>query len=44
MMNADCFAVMASMGWLAWLMPFMLLLLVGLSIASLIKYLFSRAN
>lgn len=42
-MNADCFALMGSMGWLGWLMPLALLLLVGLSIASLTKYLFHRS-
>lgn len=41
MMNADCFALMGSMGWL---MPLTVLLLAGLGIASLAKYLFSRAN
>ena len=42
-MNADCFALMGSMGWLGWLMPLTLLLLVGLRIASLTKYLFHRS-
>lgn len=42
MMNADCFAFMSSMGWFAWLMPLTFLLLVGLGIASLAKYLFSH--
>lgn len=42
MMNADCFALMSSMGWFGWLMPLTFLLLVGLGIASLAKYLFSR--
>ncbi|SNY97702.1 hypothetical protein [Halomonas sp. hl-4] len=44
MMNADCFALMGSMGWLGWLMPLTVLLLAGLGIASLAKYLFSRTN
>ncbi|KPQ25978.1 MAG: hypothetical protein HLUCCA13_02640 [Halomonas sp. HL-48] len=44
MMNADCFALMGSMGWLGWLMPLTVLLLAGLGIASLVKYLFSRTN
>ncbi|WP_346796786.1 hypothetical protein R5M92_15080 [Halomonas sp. Bachu 37] len=43
MMNADCFALMGSMGWFGWLMPLAFLLLIGLGIASLTKYLFSRA-
>ncbi|MDN3520479.1 hypothetical protein [Halomonas ramblicola] len=41
MMNADCFALMGSMGWLGWLMPLAFLLLLGLGIASLAKYLFT---
>ncbi|MEO1871962.1 MAG: hypothetical protein ABGX76_02205 [Cobetia sp.] len=44
MMNADCFALMSSMGWFGWLMPLAFLLLVGLSIAALAKYLFSRTS
>lgn len=40
MMNSECFALMGSLGWIGWLMPLTLLLLIGLSIASLIKYLF----
>ncbi len=42
MMNADCFAFMNSMGWLGWLMSLTFLLLIGLGIASLTKYLFSH--
>ncbi|MEL7612925.1 hypothetical protein AAGW18_10510 [Vreelandella titanicae] len=41
MMNADCFAFMSSLGWL---MPLAFLLLAGLGIASLTKYLFSRSH
>jgi len=44
MMNAECFAFMGSMGWLGWLMPLAMLLLIGLTIASLAKYLFSRSR
>lgn len=44
MMNAECFAFMGSMGWLGWLMPLVMLLLIGLVIASLVKYLFSRSH
>ncbi|WP_431023588.1 hypothetical protein [Halomonas sp. H5] len=40
MMNADCFALMGAMGWWAWLMPLAFLLLLGLGIAALVKYLF----
>ncbi len=43
-MNAKCFAFMGSMGWLGWLMPLAMLLLVGFAIASLAKYLFSRSR
>ncbi|HSP58522.1 MAG TPA: hypothetical protein VLO12_09500 [Halomonas sp.] len=39
MMTTDCFALMGSMGWMGWLMPLAVLLLLGLGIASLIKYL-----
>ncbi|SFT91200.1 hypothetical protein [Halomonas saccharevitans] len=41
MMTTDCFALMGSMGWIGWLMPLAVLLLLGLGIASLAKYLFS---
>jgi hypothetical protein len=34
---------MGSMGWLGWIMPLTFLLLIGLSIASLVKYLFRRS-
>lgn len=44
MMNADCFAFMGSMGWLGWLVPVAMLLLIGLAIASLGKYLFSPSR
>ena len=44
MLNAECFAFMGSMGWLDWLMPLAMLLLIGLAIASLAKYLFSRSH
>ncbi|MCO7229897.1 hypothetical protein NH398_11745 [Halomonas sp. CnH100-B] len=44
MMNADCLAFMSSMGWYGWLMPLLFLLLVGLGIASLAKYLFSHTT
>ena len=43
MMNAGCFAFMSSMSWFGWLMPLTFLLLIGLGIASLVKYLFSHA-
>ena len=38
MFNADYFTQMGSMGWV---MPLAFLLLIGLGIASLVKYLFS---
>ncbi|GAA0577192.1 hypothetical protein ACFQH5_00575 [Halomonas salifodinae] len=38
MMNADCFALMGT--WWGWLMPLAFLLLLGLGIAALVKYLF----
>ncbi|MBS9402496.1 hypothetical protein KG088_02540 [Halomonas sp. TRM85114] len=41
MMTSDCFAHMGAMGWMGWVMPLAFLLLVGLGIASLVKYLFS---
>ena len=44
MMNSECFALMGSMGWIGWLMPLTLLLIIGLSIAYLIKYLFRRPH
>lgn len=44
MMNADCFAFMGSMGWFGWLMPLAMLILTGLAIAALAKYLFSRSR
>ncbi|MCA1770701.1 MAG: hypothetical protein LC652_12420 [Halomonas sp.] len=40
MMTTDCFALMGSMGWMGWLMPLSFLLLIGLGIAALFKYLF----
>lgn len=43
-MMTDCFTLMGSMGWIGWLMSLSVLLLVGLSIASLAKYLFSRQS
>lgn len=42
-MNANCLAFMGSLGWVGWLMPLAFLLLIGLGIASLTKYLFSRS-
>lgn len=44
MMNADCFAFMSSLGWVGGLMPLTFLLLAGLGIVSLTKYLFSRSH
>ncbi|MDX1465519.1 MAG: hypothetical protein R3215_07455 [Halomonas sp.] len=41
MMTTDCFALMGSMGWIGWLMPLAVLLLLGLGIAALAKYLFT---
>ncbi|MDR5868075.1 hypothetical protein [Halomonas koreensis] len=38
-MFTDCFATMGHMGVLGWLMPLAVLLLLGLGIAALIKYL-----
>lgn len=35
---------MGSMGWFGWLVPLAFLLLVGLSVASLAKYLFSHTS
>jgi len=35
----DCFALMGSMGWMGWLMPLSAMLLLGLGIAALVKYL-----
>lgn len=40
-MFTDCFATMGHMGALGWLMPLAVLLLLGLGIAALIKYLFT---
>ncbi|MBB3142046.1 hypothetical protein [Halomonas organivorans] len=40
-MLIDCFATMDHMGWPGWLMPPAVLLLLGLGIAALIKYLFT---
>ncbi|WP_192034651.1 hypothetical protein [Halomonas sp. YLGW01] len=40
-MFTDCFTTMGHMGWLGWLMPLAVLLLLSLSIAALIKYLFT---
>jgi len=37
----DCFALMGSMGWMGWLMPLSVILLLGLGIAALVKYLFT---
>ncbi|MBZ5877806.1 MULTISPECIES: hypothetical protein [Halomonadaceae] len=37
----DCFALMGSMGWMGWLMPLTVMLLLGLGIAALAKYLFT---
>lgn len=37
----DCFAMMSSMGWMGWLMPLSVLVLLGLGIAALVKYLFA---
>ncbi len=38
-MYNDCFATMGHMGVFGWLMPLAVLLLLGLGIAALIKYL-----
>ncbi|MDR9438713.1 MAG: hypothetical protein RI841_04330 [Halomonas sp.] len=44
MLTTDCFALMGSMGWMGWLMPLAVLLLLGLGIASLVKYLASSRH
>lgn len=41
MMSTDCFALMGSMGWIGWLMPLAFMLLLGLGIAALAKYVFT---
>lgn len=41
MTTNECFSMMATMGWLGWLMPAAIILLLGLGIAALIKYLFA---
>ncbi|WP_280546819.1 MULTISPECIES: hypothetical protein [unclassified Halomonas] len=41
MFSNECFALMGSMSWMGWLMPLTITLLLGLGIASLIKYLVS---
>ncbi|MBF7051909.1 hypothetical protein IOC61_01075 [Halomonas sp. KAO] len=40
MFSNQCFALMGSMGWMGWLMPLTFLLLLGLGILALAKYLF----
>lgn len=44
MMSNECFALMGSMGWMGWLMPLAFMLLLGLGIASLAKYLFTSRH
>lgn len=40
MMLTECLAWMSSVGWPGWLMPLSMLLLVGLLVAALVKFLF----
>jgi len=44
MFGNECFAFMGSMGWMGWLMPLTMTLLLGLGIAALVKYLFTSRN
>jgi len=44
MMSNECFALMGSMGWIGWLMPLTFILLLGLGIAALVKYLFTSRH
>lgn len=45
MMLTECLAWMSSVGWFGWLMPLSMLLLVGLLVAALVKFLFfNRGN
>ncbi|SFU96163.1 hypothetical protein [Halomonas korlensis] len=41
MMTTDCFALM---GWMGWLMPLAVLLLLGLGISALVKYLLTSRH
>ncbi|MBY5940062.1 hypothetical protein KUW00_04080 [Halomonas sp. DP5N14-9] len=38
-MSTTCFAFMGSMGWIGWVMPIAWLILLGLGISALGKYL-----
>ncbi|SDG48337.1 hypothetical protein SAMN05216571_11546 [Onishia taeanensis] len=38
-MFTDCFTTMGHMGWLGWMMPLAVLVLLSLGIAALTKYL-----
>ncbi|MFP4262211.1 MAG: hypothetical protein ACOC0M_04325 [Halomonas sp.] len=40
----ECFALMGAMGPMGWLMPLAGLLLLGLGIAALVKYLFTARH
>ena len=40
MYGNECFALIGAMGWMGWLMPLSVMLLFGLGIAALVKYLF----
>lgn len=41
MFSNECFALMGSMSWMGWLMPLAFMLLLGLGIAALAKYVFT---
>lgn len=43
-MMTNCLALMGHMSWLGWLMPLAVLSLLGLSIAALLKYLFTSVK
>lgn len=44
MMLTECLAWMDSMGWVGWLMPLTVLLLIGLMATALARLLFFKGN
>ncbi|GEN25956.1 hypothetical protein HCU01_39050 [Halomonas cupida] len=44
MMLTECLAWMDSMGWVGWLMPLAVLLLIGLAATALARLMFFKGN